>query len=299
MSAEGMSITVTVTRRSFFPRSISIRHILLDGMKYGTSKNGYFLEGESGDHFVIAYHTAHIGRGILFRWKPGDVRFSELTLNLPSSNEEIDDFFLMCARLARQDISEVMLNGKPFAPSRYHETVDRFKVYNLKLLHEMMGNVLNDGPDTISIGCAFHRLAAGEKEAETMWAGVNTDVYRDWMHSSQAPQAYFSEARVSSDGETATFTIPTGEKVIFPDHEELPIRFYDLKTGRPRFEIKKWFVELVDAERRVLGSMPFDKLQDHLPEEKKSYYDAADSLIGPLSVEEMQMILLQAEESDA
>ncbi|MBQ9327740.1 MAG: DUF4299 family protein [Solobacterium sp.] len=301
MSTEGMSITVTVTRRSFFPRVVTPKMILLDGMSFGCSREGRFLPGEYGKDTVIAYHNDHIGRGILIRWDDHNIRFTELKLNLPASSEEIDDFFLMSARLARQDLSEVTLNGEPFAPKTYHDVVEKVKVYNLKLLHEMMGNILNEESDMVSIGCVFHRLAAGMKEADRMWAGVSTDVFRDWMHQSQSTDAYFSEARLSSpeseEEQTAVFTLPSNRPVIFPDREELPIRFYDLSTGKPRYQVSDWLVELVDhTQKKVLGNVSFQQLKRFLPQEKVSYFDAADSLIEPLTVEDLSRILEQAEQ---
>ena len=306
MSNEGMQIVVAVNRRSIFPRVLRPQKILLDGMKLGISREGRFREGEYGDNFAVAYHPDHIGRGIRIRWDNSDVRFTELCLNLPVSEEELDDFFLMCARLARQDLSEVKLNGKPFGPKQYHKIRDSYRVYNLKLLHEMMGNVLNKEPERLFIGCVFHRVAAGEKEAERMWAGVDTSAYRDWLHESQSGGRFFSEARVdegTADGRHAVFTIPSERSVILPDHEELPVRFYDLKTGRPSIEISKWIVELVDqidhTETKVLGAMPLKEFRRLLPSEKVTYFDAADSLISPLSRQELSMMLEQAEQDNA
>ena len=175
-----------------------------------------------------------------------------------------------------------------------------YRVYNLKLLHEMMSNVLNEQPGRISIGCVFHRLAVGEKEADRMWAGVDASAFRDWMHASQAMDAYYAEARVEESHQDneykAVFTMPSGSTVILPDHEELPIRFYDLDTGRPRCQISEWLVELVDdKQRKVIGKIPFQKFRTLLPREKVSYYDAADSLLEPFTVDELMNLLEQAE----
>jgi hypothetical protein len=276
---------------------------MLEGMKYGSVKDGRFVPGEAGDSFVVAYQPKRIGRGIQIHWDNNDIRYTCLVLNLPAPDEELDDFFQMAARLARQDLSEVELNGKPFGPKQFHEVKRSFHVYNLKLLHEMMGNVLNKEPERLSIGCVFHRLAAGMKEAETMWAGINTDQFRDWLHASQSFDAFYSEANVRKYGSEssyqAVFTMPADHTVILPDHEELPIRFYDLSTGRPRFEISDWIVELVDqSRRRVLGSIPLKQFRTLLPKEKVSYFDAADSLLEPFTEEELQFLLQQAEQEN-
>ena len=300
MENSGMMIKVTVFRRSLFPKRVTPEMILLDGMKAGRIKDGRFTHEDTGGSFTVAYHPAHIGRGIQIRRDENNVRFTELCLNLPTSEEELEDFFRMAARLARQDISEVLLNDKPFGPKQYHQIHDSYRVYNLKLLHEMMSNVLNEQPGRISIGCVFHRLAVGEKEADRMWAGVDASAFRDWMHASQTMDAYYAEARVEESHQDneykAVFTMPSGSTVILPDHEELPIRFYDLDTGRPRCQISEWLVELVDdKQRKVIGKIPFQKFRTLLPREKVSYYDAADSLLEPFTVDELMNLLEQAE----
>lgn len=303
MENDGMKITVTVQRRSLFPKVVTPRMIMLEGMKFGSIKDGRFTPGECGESFTVAYHPERIGRGIQIRWDNKNVRFTELSVNLPTSEEELDDFFYMSARLAHQDLSEVSLNGKPFVPKQFRQIKEAYRVYNLKLLHEMMSNVLNEPPGRISIGCVFHRLAAGEKEADRMWAGIDTSVFRDWMHESQALDAYFSEARIEKthpDKEyKAVFTLPAGSTVILPDHEELPIRFYDLKTGRPRYEISEWLIEFVDKTGdRVLGMIPLKEFRSLLPREKVSYFDGADSLLEPFTAEELKGILEQAEQGN-
>lgn len=303
MDNSGMTIKVTALRRSLFPKVVTPQMIMLEGMKAGSIKNGRFTPGEYGQDFIVVYHPERIGRGIQMRWDDKNVRFTELSLNLPTSEEELYDFFQMSARLARQDLTEMSLNGKPFVPKQFKQIKEAYRVYNLKLLHEMMSNVLNEPPGRISIGCVFHRLAAGEKEADRMWAGIDTAVYRDWMHESQALDAYFSEARLEKahpDKEyKAVFTLPAGSTVILPDHEELPIRFYDMKTGRPRYEISEWLIEFVDKTGgRVLGMIPLKKFRNLLPSEKVSYFDGADSLLEPFTAEELKGILEQAEQGN-
>jgi hypothetical protein len=88
--------------------------------------------------------------------------------------------------------------------------------------------------------------------------------------------------------------------VILPDHEELPIRFYDLETGRPRYTISEWLVELVDeSTRSVIGQLPLGEFRSRLPQDKISYFDAADSLLKPFTVEELQLLLGQADQEHA
>ena len=168
----------------------------------------------------------------------------------------------------------------------------------------MMGKILDESPHTMSIGCVFHRHVAGEKEADRMWAGINTDNYRDWMHESQKDRAFFSQARVirgaNGNEHVAMFTLPASRTVIFPNHTELPIRFYDLSTGLPKYDISRWEVEFTDRKKeKVFGTMRFEEFRRRLPKEKTSYYDAADILIEPFSEDELLLLLEEAGELHA
>jgi hypothetical protein len=295
MNTDGMSVHVKVIQRSLFSRYIEPKNIMLEGMSFGCYDNGVFLKGQERGAGVVAYHHDHIGRGIHISCY-NDTRTYELSLNLPSSSEEVHDFFQMTARLAKLSICEVFLNDAPLIPKKFKETRAKYQTYNLKLLHEIMSVILNDEPHRMSIGCVFHRLVAGVKEADRMWAGINTDAYRDWMHESQAGETYFSEARIthSDDGSehVAMFSLPAEQHVIFPDYMELPIRFYDLSTGHPKYQIACWKVEILDPDgETVLGTMDLEDFRRRLPKGKLSYYDAAASLIEPLSQEELMTMI--------
>ena len=296
-----MSVKVNVIQRSMFPRIIDPEDIILDGMSFGCLKDGVFEDGAGDGQEAVAYHQNHIGRGIHITCD-NEKRQYELTLNLPSSSEELDDFFQMTARLAKLAICEVLLNDAPFIPKKFKETKAKFQAYNLKLLHEIMSVILNEPPHTMVIGCVFHRLVAGTKEADRMWAGVNTDAYRDWMHESQRRGNFFSEARIeaSEDGNEhiALFRLPMEQTVIFPDHMELPVKFYDLSTGHPKCDISRWLVEIVEGEsRKVIGTMNLEAFRRVLPKEKVSYFDAGSSLIAPLSREEVNLMMKEADNS--
>ena len=303
MSTDGMSVKVTVRQRSLFPLYIEPKELLLDGMGYGSYESDGFRRDVIRGDTLVAYHRDHIGRGIRVSCY-NDEKTYELLLNLPTSSEELEDFFQMTARLAKKAICEVFLNEEPFIPKKFKEMRQKFITYNLKLLHELMSRVLNETPHTISIGCVFHRLVAGEKEADRMWAGINTDEYRDWMHESQKGRAFFSQARVvheeENDEHIAMFSLPAQQTVIFPNHMELPVRFYDLSTGLPKYDISRWQVVFLDRSReKVLGTMRFDEFHRRIPKEKTSYFDAADTLIEPFSEEELRLLLEEAGELHA
>ncbi len=267
---EPTSLTVTVYRRSLLPRPVKPSQILLDDMNVGWIRDGRFVPGEQGEEAVIAYHSHHIGRGIRISWKNADVRFTELKLELPASEEEIDDFFLMAARLARQDICEVYFNAEPFVPKQYHAKKDAWKTANLRLLHTAMGEVLNEA-SVLKLNSVFRCCYAGMEEAETMWAGIDSSALRDWLHATQDTKRFYSCYDAAAIPER--LVIPVSRPAVLPDAASLQsadcrICIQDAEENRTLAEVRPelLFDVLSDAGWRRLdaGMIEVDALDEEI-----------------------------------
>ena len=276
MDANKKTVTVSVYRRSFFARIIPPEKILLDGMKTGWIKDGCFQIGESGEESVTAFHTDHIGRGIRISWKNDDARFTELKLELPASEEEIDDFFLMSARLAKQDICEVYFNEQPFVPKTYYDRRTSLKTENLRYLHQLMSGVLNGEPEILPVSGVFRWLYAGMDEAETMWAGTDTKNLRIWLHNTQDPSWSYGISDGTPENSAQFFEIE--KTLVLPNEESL---------NKTEFQIR--FLD--PSARKIPGSISSSVLVHELPLEKIHYLDAGYITVDPLSEAEVQRIL--------
>ena len=262
---ESTTITVTVYRRSFLPRMVKAEKILLDQMSTGWIKDGRFVPGETGEEAVLAYHKEHIGRGIQIHWKKDDPRFTELKIELPASEEEIDDFFLMAARLAKQDICEVYLNATPFLPKQYHQKKDAWKTANLRLLHTMMGEVLNQETDVLKLNCVFRTFYADMDDAETMWAGVDTSALRNWFHANQNPDWYYS--CYSIDTMKDALRIPLGMTAVLPQISLLKnlqktVVLFDPAADKDVLRLGGALLEELSYERLDEGMIRVDALDE-------------------------------------
>ena len=276
MDADKKTVTVSVYRRSFFARRIPPEKILLDGMKTGWIKDGYFQIGECGEEAVTAFHTEHIGRGIRISWKNDDARFTELRLELPATEEEIDDFFLMSARLAKQDICEVYFNEQPFVPKTYYDRRTSLKTENLRYLHQIMNEVLNGEPEVLPVSGVFRWLYAGMDEAETMWAGTDVSSLRSWLHNTQDPAWCYGRSSGTDTDPIRFFEI--GKTLVLPNEDQLK------KTN---LEIR--FLDPAGGE--VPGSISSAALIPALSPEKIHYLDAGCITADSLSEAEVRKIL--------
>ena len=119
----------------------------------------------------------------------------------------------MCARLARQDISEVMLNGQPFTPKIFAKTKEEVIRANLKLLHDLMGKVLNEDTD-LTLSCVFAELHAGMDEADFLWAGIDASKFKDWLNQCQNPEWYYMNPWTNNQNQPLYY--PSDRTVVFP-----------------------------------------------------------------------------------
>ncbi len=168
-----IDLKVQITRRTVLKKLTPIKDMLDEGMQYDTHEDEY-----------IAYHPEHIGRGIRIQWNKNDPDHYGLSLSLPSTDEEIENFRYCIITTARRAVCEVLLNGKPLAPKDMKQVFEQLHVYNLQLLHSKVKDVLNDDIPLV-LQCAKKELTLDMDTAERFWAGTNTDSFRDYLQEVQ------------------------------------------------------------------------------------------------------------------
>ncbi len=106
-----MPFSLKITRKGFFTkRTIDIGEMLENcKFKFGTYNDFYVLdEGKHQNNSCILYNPQHIGRGIYF--DGNDDALVEMSINTPTSQYEIEDFFALAKEICRQYKSFDILN---------------------------------------------------------------------------------------------------------------------------------------------------------------------------------------------
>ncbi|MBR0213587.1 MAG: DUF4299 family protein [Solobacterium sp.] len=275
---------------------------LLPGMGHGRLYHEQLIPNETSSHGFVAYLPEHLGRGIRVRRKQDNPRSVFLNLALPASREEIAAVFAMTRQVCAQRMCRIFLGGTEVRAASLDRLQKDYEVFNLKVLHHLMRNVINEETGNLIMSCAMHSLTAGVQEAEQFWAGTDPDVFRDWMHRLQSVEARVAEPEILRNNETGVHTgvydLRAGETTLFPQKPMIPLRFYDLKTGVPATYIENWQVRLVDPQQRqTYGYLPFARLRAVLPAEKVFYYDGGRYGIMPLEENEFYDMVLKGEDT--
>ncbi|MCR5230956.1 MAG: DUF4299 domain-containing protein [Solobacterium sp.] len=294
-----MTVDISV-RRKFVPHAEYPAEAIITGdMTYGAFHNERFEEYQKSSEGYIAYNRNRIGRGIIVRHSP-DFSVYTFTLGLPASSEDIEELFT-CAYGVMNLLSAVTVNGRPVSKLNLEEVCETLQEYNLKLLHEMMGKVLNGESDFVSIGCARNRLSAGTEEAEQMWAGVNTDVYRDWMHRLQSSDADIAETTLLehkvTKSVTLLYTVKKDRPFLLPRKPALPVQYYDTETGRPSCQVDRYMICFTGSgEKDVIASADYEAFEEMIPDSKKRYFDAEKWYISGFCADEIRELAAKAVE---
>lgn len=291
--SENLKLEVVLRQKSVFPKPMPFQTLLGEELSYGTFDGLHLTLGKISPKGFVAYHPEHIARGIRITWEEEETGLIKLFLPIPTCSEEIQDFHEMTLRAMRYWTCSIELNGALMTSNEYKEMLEEMEVLNLRALHEVMKEVLNEETGSLSLSCAYHRLDVGAKEAEEFWSGTTTNAFRDWMHSLQSKAAYIAEPEVLSipnqEGYTGVYTIPDGVPFVLPKEGQLPLSYYDLETGKPKIEIQEWVVRYYLTEKETLiGIASYQRMLETLPQEKTQDYDNTHYYIEALTQEELE-----------
>jgi len=277
-----MSFSIDLRQTGLFKKRLRMEDILLEGMRYGTMAGRTALkENAVSNHGFIMFHPGHISRGITVLYKEGEKVGVEMSLSLPTSQEEIDDFFASAAKIRRRWNCEMMVNGRDLKPEYLESLREEVSVFNLKRLHQVMLEILNRDGLHVDFACAKHRLVAGKLEAEKMYAGTDTAVFRDWMHRLQNMDVYYPDPafRKLEDGKVkAVVSLPAGRQYLLRVKPSIPMMYYDMETGKPGFSVNKWKIALCDGEEPFM-EISYQRFLKEYAKERGTYYDASSIIL--------------------
>lgn len=298
---EGFAIDLEIIQNGLFPRAISLETILGHELQYGVYLSNHLQKGRMAGNGFIAFHPQRLARGIRVYWVPQEKKKISLHVTLPTSSEEIDDLFRMARRICSAwSGASLRLGAKELAPALIEPAADQLKTLNLRSLHEAASNVLDGSRGDLIIGCALHRLVIGPREADHFWSGTDTDAFRDWLHERQSIDAYAAEPQILEHKEDSKikmgmYTVLADHQIIFPKTPEVPIQYYDRKTGRPLFRVDSYRVRFLSADgSETLGYLSFEEFMNALGSGSTEYYDADDLLIHQSSQEQIRAMIEQA-----
>ena len=260
-----MSIDITLRQTAAKKKALPLEIILGEELVYGAFDGLRTNPGQLGERDFIAWHPEHIGRGFSVEWKEGEKRRVDLRLPLPSSNEEIRDFYGCVERIAAFWNCGVEEDGEKAELSVFLSGLEAVQETNDRMIVEMAEQVFMGEKDgSMIMPAAIWQLAVGKEEAREFLRAP--EKFAPWLHDRQMVDAYYAMAQFFDRGgkTVGRFTLPVGVPTILPRIPQVPFGYVDTETGLPlvcdTYEIAFYDPE----EEKLFACMEYDSFLDRV-----------------------------------
>ena len=288
-----MAIDVLIKQKLFGSKTMPLEVILGDHLHYGNFVNDQLHVGELGETEFIAYNPQSIGRGFSVVWNPKEKKTIALRLPLPSTTQELKDFYDAVERMVKHWDGKLIVDGSRVSLPEFQAGFDNMVDFNDKTIKQLSQQILDGESDTLTLYSAMWPLAIGQEEAALFME--NPDYYAEWLHEKQSMDVFFASPHfyVGDNGIFARYILTNNLPTVFPHQPIVPFGTTDPATGKP-LECKEWLICLgIEGEKEPLCEMEYNKFLSLIPENKKSKYDGSHFLLAEMTEEEIRGISIQ------
>lgn len=292
-----MSIDITIKQKGFSKKGMTMSVLLGGSLSYG-SPDGPRLKPDviEGEEFII-YDKSRISRGISVHYDLKKHRQIQLRLLNPTSAQEIHALYQCVGRIVNFWSCTLEVDGTKTSPADFQRGLSGMLSMNERFLQISVDKILSGETQYMDFFSTMFPLTMGREEAERFKEG-GVPAFTDWMHERQSIDAYYAQPSFfrMDEGIMGRYAITEDTPGIFPEKGRVPFGTTDRETGKAlecdSFEMHFFSPRL----NRFLGKMPYDEFFALLAPGKRSRFDAAHSLIKPLSTDEMEGMLKKYEE---
>lgn len=286
-----MAIEIIIKNKSSKKELPSIDTITDGKFKYGSFDGVRLNMEEKGpDGSISMFNPEKIGRGMSIGF--GDDEIS-LFLPLPTSAEEIADFYVAAARVADFWNGEVEASqgGEIFDPYDSSTLAENAKTNSIESIKEITSGKFKNP----ILFCARWALYLDNNDIELLKEGNPLDALSEFMHRMQNIDAYYARPNIMTtkrrDSIFGMYVFTEGVVSIVPAIPRCPFGFKNAKTGRP-IEIEDWYICLYsNNEETVLGHVMYEDFLKALKKEDYLRYDAQNILLKGLTRERIDFML--------
>lgn len=281
-----MSVDITIEQKGFIKKELPFDAIVGGGLRFGFFEGLRLAHDQINDAGFAAYHPAHIGRGFSVEWKKGEKSKVGLHLQIPASNEDVDDFYDAVERIIEVWKNSVITqDGAAITRADIPAMRGNIKSFSLNSLHDMCS-----GADPLTIFCAYWPLALTKEEMERFANAESLDGLRDYMHEKQSLDAYYAVPKFYQvgTGGVGLYAFTEDTRSILPKAPYVPFGTNNSQTGGP-VEVGRWFVNLFSISKGgTLAQVPYDDFIRNAG--RQSEYDNAHVVIENMSLAEMESL---------
>ena len=284
-----MGLDVQIKQRVFGNKTMPLEVILGNILHYGSYDNYQLMIGELGETEFIAYNPKCIGRGFSIIWTPKENKEITLRLPLPSTNQEIKDFYEAVERMVKYWNGKLIVDNQPMNLSNFMAGLDTMMESNSRIIKDLARRVLDSGHSFL-LASAMWDLSMGVDEAKLFFS--NSDNFTKWLHKRQLVDANYKIPRFykADDSIFGLYLLFNDEPSLFPYHPVLPKEITEYKPEK-RMVFEGWKVWLIiKGEKTPLCEMDYDKFVTLLPDDIKLRYDAERFYLRGLTEEEVRQL---------
>lgn len=286
-----MSIDITLRQTAAKKKVLPLEVILGEELVYGAFDGLRTNPGEKGARDFIAWNPDHIGRGFSVEWQEGEKRRVDLRLPLPSTNEEIKDFYDCVERIASFWNCGVEEDGEKAELNVFLSGLKAVQETNDRMIIEMAEQVFMGEKDgSMIMPAAIWQLAVGKEEARTFLRAP--EKFAPWLHEHQAVDAYYAMAQFfDRSGKTVgRFTLPVEVPTILPRIPQVPFGYIDTETGLPLVCDTYEIAFLNPEEGKIFACMDYDAFLDRVDATKCERFDGDCFLAQAMDMKELQRV---------
>lgn len=289
-----MSVDIVIHQKRLLKKEITLQQVLMNKLRYGVYDSNYVLEdGKKKDDEVILYHPKHIARGITVVWKKD--KSIELSMLLPTTNEEIDDFYELVEHLCYLcHTQEFIQDDEKKSLNEIADLRQGIKGFNYDTLYQFLNDKEHE------LGMFFLAMwPIHFRTSEVMhWLDDPTlSSFSKELHEFQARDLYYANAKcfqvTRDDGShfiMGVYVVTATVDTIFPLKPKVPFSCINLRTGE-QIDVDSYIVSLASIEQdKILGDVPFDCFMNELMKKEVHEFDDEYIYFDGLSEEDIQRI---------
>lgn len=166
-----MSIEMKIRQKGILKKEMPLEIIVGKELRYGRY-DGLRLEQDAlGETEFIAYHPAHIGRGICVTWKQGEKDEVGIRILMPACDEELEDLYGCVERITQfWKHCEIELDSTPCSLEECLESKGRMLDWNQKLI-SCLGEEESLRQAPLMLFCAFWPLSLSVTDLQKVSQG--------------------------------------------------------------------------------------------------------------------------------